>query len=122
MANKQDARTVRELRRRRHVRNKIHGTAERPRLTVCKSLKNTYAQLINDQKGETLAFFTSRVLTAGGDKAKSKTDVAKEVGVNLARLALEKGIKCAVFDRNRYIYHGRVKAVAEGAREGGLQI
>ncbi len=122
MANKQDARTVRELRRRRHVRNKIHGTAERPRLTVCKTLRNTYAQLVDDQKGETLAFFTSSVILSGAETAKTKTAVAKEVGQGLARLALEKGIKCAVFDRNRYIYHGRIKAVAEGAREGGLQI
>jgi len=122
MANKQDARAARELRRRRHVRNKIRGSAERPRLTVSKSLRNMYAQLIDDQKGETLAYVASHVLAADGKSDKSKTDVAKEVGQNLARLALEKGIKCAVFDRNQYVYHGRIKAVAEGAREGGLQI
>lgn len=122
MANKQQAKTARELRRRRHVRNRIHGTAARPRLAVTKSLRNTSAQLIDDQKCETLAFVTSQVLAAASDKGKNKIDIAKEVGQSLARMALDKGIKCAVFDRNRYIYHGRVKAVAEGAREGGLQI
>jgi len=120
MANKQDAKATRELRRRRHVRNKVHGTAERPRLTVRKSLRNMYAQLIDDQKGETIAYAASHV--AKGSSDKSKTDVAKEVGQNIAKLALDKGIKSAVFDRNRYVYHGRIKAVAEGAREGGLQI
>ena len=88
MANKQKARTARELRRRRHVRNKVSGTAERPRLTVCKTLRNTSAQLIDDQKGETLAFTTSGVLKSGGKSDKSKTDVAKEVGQKLASLAL----------------------------------
>jgi large subunit ribosomal protein L18 len=122
MANIQKAKAARELRRRRHVRNKVRGTAERPRLTVCKSLRNTVAQLIDDQKGETLAFAASVVLKSGGRSEKSKTEVAKDVGQHLASLALEKGITCAVFDRNRYVYHGRIKAVAEGAREGGLII
>jgi large subunit ribosomal protein L18 len=119
MANKQKAKTARMLRRRRHVRSKVSGTADRPRLTVSKSLRNTYAQLVDDQRGVTLAFSTSNV---AGESAKSKTEAAKEAGKRLAALALEKGIKQAVFDRNRYIYHGRVKAVAEGAREGGMEI
>lgn len=117
MANKQKAKDVRELRRRRHVRRTISGSAERPRLTICKSLRNTIAQLIDDQSGVTLAYAISRP-----DAAKqTKTDAARAVGKDIAARAIEKGIKRVVFDRNKYIYHGRVKALAEGAREGGLE-
>ncbi len=117
MANKQKMKARREIRRRRHVRSQIRGSAERPRLTVSKSLRNTVAQLVDDDRGVTLVY----AITNPAEK-KSKTDAAKEVGKQAAAKALELGITNAVFDRNLYIYHGRVKAVAEGAREAGLKI
>jgi len=105
-------------RQKRHnrIRAKINGTAERPRLVVFRSLSNHYAQLIDDEKGVTLASF-SDLKMKGKDK---KSDRAKKVGLELAKLAKEKGITKCVFDRNGYLYHGRVKAMADGAREGGL--
>jgi len=118
MADKLKVQGKRELRRRRHVRTRIKGTTERPRLTVCKSNRNTVAQIIDDLRGETLAFSTTASLSGGKLK---KTDAAKELGKAIAAAAKEKGITVVVFDRNRYIYHGRVRAVAEGAREGGLE-
>lgn len=121
MANKQKARTKRELRRRRQVRKHVRGTAERPRLTVCKSLRNTIAQLVDDQRGTTLAFASSATVASEGGEKQTKQEAAKRVGQKLAEAAKERGIKSVVFDRNRYIYHGRVRAVAEGAREGGLE-
>ena len=119
MADKLKVQSKRELRRRRHVRTRISGTTERPRLTVCKSNKNTVAQIIDDLKGATIAYSTTATI-AGAAKMK-KTDAAKELGKAIAAAAKEKGITTVVFDRNRYIYHGRVRAVAEGAREGGLE-
>ncbi len=107
----------REVRRRRHVRSQIRGSAERPRLTVSKSLRNTVAQLVDDDRGVTLVY----AITNPAEK-QSKTDAAKEVGKRAATKALELGIKRAVFDRNLYVYHGRIKAVADGAREAGLKI
>jgi large subunit ribosomal protein L18 len=95
----------------------VSGTAERPRLTVCKSLRNTIAQLIDDDKGVTLAYTISGKVSA----KVTKTDAAKAAGKAIAALAIQKGIKSVVFDRNHYIYHGRVKALADGAREGGLE-
>ena len=95
---------------------RVSGTAARPRLVVARSLSKNYAQLIDDSKG--------LVLAAGSDlkmKGGTKTQRAKKVGVEIAKKALEKGIKTCVFDRNGYKYHGRVKALADGAREGGLQ-
>lgn len=104
-------------RRAHRVRAKIHGTAQRPRLSVFRSLKHISAQLIDDDKGQTLAAASDRDI-----KKKSATvDVAKEVGANLAAAALKKKIKAVVFDRGSYSYHGKVKAVAEGARAGGLK-
>ncbi|MEW5875717.1 MAG: 50S ribosomal protein L18 [Candidatus Zixiibacteriota bacterium] len=117
MANKQKAKAVRELRRRRHVRRRVSGTAERPRLSVYKSLRSTIAQLIDDDKGVTLAYSVSGPTAGKG----TKTDAAKAVGKAIAAQAVEKGIKKIVFDRNHYLYHGRIKALAEGAREGGLE-
>ncbi len=111
--------TARELRLRRHrrVRSKVAGTAERPRLAVFRSNTGISAQLIDDQAGRTLA-------AAGWQGLKStkgsKTDQAKEVGKLLAANAKAAGVKACVFDRGGYLYHGRVKALAEGAREGGL--
>ena len=117
MANKQKAKARREIRRRRHVRSLIRGSAERPRLTVSKSLRNTVAQLIDDDRGVTLVY----AITDPAEK-KSKTDAAKDLGKQAATKALELGIKNVVFDRNVYVYHGRIKAVADGAREAGLKI
>jgi large subunit ribosomal protein L18 len=106
-------------RRRRRIRKKIRGTAERPRLSVFRSNKHIYAQIIDDDRGITLAQASSRQL---GIKGSCKTvEIAESVGKMLAESAKEAGIKTVAFDRGGYIYHGRVKAIAEGAREGGLQ-
>lgn len=110
------------LRRKLRVRKKVRGTEERPRLNVYRSLKHMYAQIIVDTRGETLvsASTLSRELR-GKLKSTGNVEAAKEVGRLIAKKALEKGIKKVVFDRNGFLYHGRVKAVAEGAREGGLK-
>ena len=110
-------------RRRRRVRGKIHGTAERPRLTVAKSLKNTFVQIIDDDRGVTLVGLATNSKSAQDlfGPEDTKTERARKVGLRIAQLAREKGIEKVVFDRNRYRYHGRIRAVAEGAREGGLQ-
>lgn len=106
-------------RRRNRIRAKISGTASVPRLAVFKSLKYIYAQLIDDENGVTLASATS--LTLKGKKGKKgKTENAKAVGTEIAKKASEKKIAKAVFDRGGYIYTGRVKALADAAREGGL--
>jgi len=113
---------VQRLRRRNHVRRNITGTAERPRLTVFRSSKHIYAQLIDDLSGATLAAASSTV--ADLRKASpygGNTKAAKVVGQRLAEEAKAKGVTKAAFDRGHYRYHGRIKALAEGAREGGLQ-
>lgn len=112
--------TVREARRRRHrrVRGKISGTAERPRLVVFRSNRGITAQLVNDLEGRTLASATWQQLRKSFKG--NKTKQAEEVGKLLAANAKKSGIESAVFDRGGYLYHGRVKALAEGAREGGL--
>ena len=104
MVKRPDTKQAR-IQRHKRVRGKVYGTAECPRLNVFRSLKNIYAQLIDDDKGVTL----------GGN-----ADAAKAVGKKIAERAAEKGIKECVFDRGGYIYHGRVASLAEGAREGGL--
>jgi large subunit ribosomal protein L18 len=113
------AMSVREARLRRHrrVRGKVVGTAERPRLVVFRSNRGIFAQLVDDESGKTLAG-ASWVGLKGfkGDK----TEQATEVGKQLAAAAKNAGIRSIVFDRGGYLYHGRVKALAEGAREGGL--
>ena len=110
-------------RRRYRVRNKVRGTAERPRLSVFRSSKHIYAQLIDDDSGKTLASAASKVKkgeqTAVGYGGNVKA--AKAVGLKLAEVAKAAGITRATFDRGHYRYHGRVKALADGAREGGLQ-
>ena len=98
------------------VRAKLFGTKERPRLSVFRSNKYIYAQLINDDKGETVASVYENELKTKGNK----TEKAKELGILLAKKSSEKKIKSVIFDRGGYKYHGRVKALAEGAREGGL--
>jgi large subunit ribosomal protein L18 len=114
---------LRKQERRKGVRSRIRrvikGTAERPRLNVFRSNKQIYAQLINDQDGVTIAAASSAVKDFAV-KGK-KVDIAKEVGKQIADKASQAGIKSVVFDRGGFLYHGRVKALAEGAREGGLQ-
>ena len=106
------------LKRHGRIRNHISGTESRPRLNVFRSLKNIYAQIIDDVNGTTLVSASSLELkdTYGGNK-----EAAKEVGKLVAQKAIEKGISEVVFDRGGYIYHGRVQELAEGAREGGLK-
>ena len=123
MADKNILRDRKAERRRKRVRGKVHGSAERPRFTVAKSLNRVFAQLIDDENHVTLLGLdsSSAVLKAElGDK-KNKTDVAYKVGEIVARLAKEKGIEQVVFDRNQNRFHGRVKALADGARKGGLK-
>ena len=107
------------LKRHKRVRSKISGTPERPRLNVFRSETNIYAQIIDDTQGVTLASANS--LEKGFECDGTKTDAAKKVGEAIAERAKAKGIEAVVFDRGGYLYHGRVKALAEGAREGGLQ-
>src|SRR5687768_14137634 len=111
--------TKREARMRRHrrVRSKIAGTAERPRLLVFRSNRGISAQLIDDATGRTLAAASWKAVGSSG----SKTEQASAVGKALADAAKKAGIESCVFDRAGYLYHGRVKALAEGAREGGLK-
>ncbi|MFH1575705.1 MAG: 50S ribosomal protein L18 [Candidatus Nealsonbacteria bacterium] len=108
----------RKLRRQKRVRAKILGTDKKPRLCVFRSNKHIYAQLINDVQKKT-------ILAASDEKLKkgkmTKIDLAKEIGKTIAQKALQKKIEKVIFDRGSYKYHGRVKAVAEGAREGGLK-
>lgn len=100
------------------VRKKVNGTSERPRLSVFRSNKSIYAQLIDDIKGVTLASASTLEL---GDKTKLNVENAKQVGKKIAEKAVATGIQSIVFDRNGYLYHGNIKALAEGAREGGLK-
>ena len=123
MADKNVVKSRMAERRRRRVRGKIKGTTERPRLTVCRSLKNVVVQVIDDVKGMTLVGLSSnsKIMSEIVDAADTKLVVAKKVGIKVGDLAKAKGITKVVFDRNQNLYHGRVKAVAEGAREGGLK-
>ena len=116
------SKTDRDLeRRRRHarVRTKVSGTAERPRLCVYRSNTNLYAQIIDDVAGNTLVAVST--LDKEIKTKKSNVEAAKEVGALIAKRAVAKNIKTVVFDRGGYIYHGVVKALAEAAREGGLE-
>jgi len=105
------------------IRKTISGTAQKPRLTVFRSLTNVYVQLIDDQNSVTLASASSlsKEIKDEIQNVKSKAEKGKKVGELLAKKAIEKGISTVVFDRSGYRYHGRIKAVAEGAREGGLK-
>ena len=109
-------------RRKLRIRKKVNGTAERPRMTVFRSARHIYAQIIDDVSGQTLAHAStlSKDLKGTLDKD-NKKDAAKKVGALIAKMCLEKKIEKVVFDRNGYLYHGRVKALAEAAREAGLQ-
>jgi large subunit ribosomal protein L18 len=105
------------------IRKNVVGTPERPRLVVFRSLSNIYAQLIDDINHRTLCSIStlSKEVKEEVKEKEVKTSKSKLVGKAVARLALEKNVKTVVFDRNGYLYHGRVKAVADGAREGGLK-
>jgi large subunit ribosomal protein L18 len=98
------------------IRAKLAGTEQRPRLNVYRSLNNIYAQVIDDQTGTTLVSASTIKLKTGGNIA-----AAKEIGKEVAERAVEKGIKKVVFDRGGYLYHGRIKALADAAREAGLE-
>ena len=106
------------LRRQRRVRRRVVGTSERPRLCVFRSAKHIYAQVIDDQNGSTLVSASS--LTVKSDDG-AKVGVAKAVGQAVAAAAKKAGINQVIFDRNGFLYHGRIAAVAEGARDGGLE-
>ena len=118
--DQQKAKKIRALRRQRHVRRKIVGTPERPRLSVYRSSKHIYAQLIDDLAGATLAYVSSRVKGAENPYG-GNVKAATTVGQHLAELAKGKGIATVAFDRGPYRYHGRIKALADAARAGGLQ-
>jgi large subunit ribosomal protein L18 len=119
-----DAKTKRDARSTRHarVRKKIAGTAERPRLVVYRSNRHIYAQLVDDSGAVTIVSASDAGQTGQGQTRQGKTEAAKAVGELIASRAREAGIERAVFDRGGRLFHGRVAAVAEGAREGGLQI
>ena len=109
---------VRRSRIKKGIRSKISGTSERPRLSVYKSNRAIYAQLIDDVQGHTLVSASSREL---GEESNINAGLSKQVGQKVAERAKDKGVNSVVFDRNGYLFHGNVKALAEGAREGGLK-
>lgn len=118
---KTNPRDVKRLNRQKRVRRKVRGSTSRPRLSVFRSALHIYVQCINDENNATLAAAS----TLSPDlkeslKGKKKSEKAKEVGKKIAQMLLEKDVKDVVFDRNGFLYHGRVKALSEGAREGGL--
>ncbi len=106
------------LRRKVRIRKKVNGTSERPRLSVFRSTKHIYAQVVDDAEGRTLVA-ASTVLKGVGEEG-NKIERAKAVGAAIAKACLDKGIKAVVFDRNGFLYHGRIRALAESAREAGL--
>ncbi len=107
---------ARRIKIKNRIRGKISGTAERPRMSVFRSNKGIYVQLIDDLAGSTLVAASSKGLEGG-----TKIEVAAKVGEEIAKKALEKGITTVVFDRNGYLFHGRVKSLADAARNGGLK-
>lgn len=109
----------RRVRIKKGIRKKVSGTAERPRLTVFRSNSEIYAQVINDLEQKTVVGTSSRVKSIAGQPG-NKSAISRLVGLEIARLAKENGITAVVFDRNGFNYHGRIKALADGAREGGL--
>ena len=115
-----DTRTARQ-RRHRRIRVSLNGTEQRPRLNVFRSLQHIYAQVIDDTSGTTLAAASTNEPDARTSLSGSKTDRARAVGKTIAERAREKGVSAVVFDRGGYLYHGRIKALADGAREAGLE-
>ena len=114
-------RRERRLKIKRRIRNKISGTADTPRLSVFRSNKQISVQIVDDNKGQTLVSASSLCKEVAEKKDITKVEQANLVGKLIAKRALEKGIDKIVFDRNGYLYHGRVKSLAEAAREGGLK-
>ena len=112
---------ARRNRIRKRIRKIISGTATAPRLSVYRSNKEIYAQLIDDVLGETIISVSSRDKEISKEKQSNKTEIASAVGKQMAALAIKNGISKVKFDRNGYLYHGRVKALAEGVREGGIK-
>ncbi len=123
MHNKTSARVVRRRKIKKHIRKKIKGTAERPRLVVFRSLKAIYAHLVDDENHRTILTVSSLSKSVRDQigKVKGKIAVAKIVGQTIGEEAKKSKIESVVFDRNGYLYHGRTKAVADGAREAGLK-
>ncbi|UCE04761.1 MAG: 50S ribosomal protein L18 [bacterium] len=123
MSSKKNEKVLARLRKKKHIRKKIFGTPEIPRLVVYKSLKHIYAQLVDDSNQKTITGVSNltKDLKDELSKAKSRVEVAEIVGNGIAKKALDLKLDKVVFDRNGYIYHGRVKAVADGARKGGLK-
>lgn len=115
------SKTLARARRKVRIRKKLAGSAERPRLVVYRSNRHIYAQVIDDLTGQTLVSSSSLTLSKAGEALKADKAAAEKVGKDLAVKALERNILAVVFDRNGYIYHGRIKALADGARDGGLK-
>ena len=118
---KTNQKTVARVKRIKRIRKKILGTAERPRLRVFKSARHIYAQVIDDVAGHTMCSMSTVDKAYAPADEKGKIAVARQVGKLLAQKAMENGISRVVFDRGGYIYHGRIKALSDGAREGGLE-
>lgn len=114
-----NSKIIRRLRIKRVIRSKVKGTSDRPRLSVYRSNTAIYAQLIDDVSGKTILSASSAEL--GEESGNNTAESSKEVGRKVAEKALVSGISAVVFDRSGYLYHGKVKALAEGAREGGLK-
>ncbi|MDZ7264598.1 MAG: 50S ribosomal protein L18 [candidate division KSB1 bacterium] len=123
MKSKKNKSELARLRKKKHIRKVVFGTPEKPRLVVFKSLKHIYAQLVDDTQQRTITGVSSLTgeLKEAVSKAKNRMEVSKIVGLGIAKKAKELNVEQVVFDRNGYIYHGRVKAVADAAREGGLK-
>ena len=120
---KKQNKIIARLRRKRSVRKKVSGGAERPRLCIFRSAKHIYSQIINDETGQTLVAASTLTAELSADLKEGTGNIkaSKKVGVLLAQRAITKGIKQVVFDRNGFLYHGRVKALADAAREAGLE-
>ena len=116
LKNKTSHKVTKRLKSRARIRKKVDGAADRPRLTVYRSGRHIYAQIIDDAAGKTIAAYS----TLEGEVKTKNRESAKAVGVEVAKRALAKNIKSVVFDRSGYVFHGRIKAVADGAREAGL--
>jgi len=116
LTNRTAHKVLKRLKNRARIRKKVDGSSERPRLTVYRSGRHIYAQVIDDATGRTLASYSS----LQGKLDKKNISVAKQVGQEIAKRAMSQNIKDVVFDRSGYVFHGRIKAVADGAREAGL--
>ena len=121
--NRTEIKSKRRIRRKMHIRKKIYGTAERPRLTVFKSLSHIYVQIVDDTTGNTLVSTSTidKEVKVQLNEKNTKIEQSKIIGTAIAKKAIANNINIVSFDRNGYLYHGRVKALAESAREAGLQ-